>query len=183
MLAENALVAPPPRLIGIGGLSGAGKSTVAGALAPMLGPPMGAVWLRSDIERKSLFHVDEATRLPAEAYAPAATAEVYARLRHRAALALAAGACVVVDAVHARPDERAALEQVARDAGAPFLGVWLEAPTDLRAHRVDQRVGDASDADAGIARAQATYDRGPLAWRVIDATREPEAIAREIAGR
>jgi aminoglycoside phosphotransferase family enzyme/predicted kinase len=181
-LAEDALALAPPRLIGIGGLSGAGKSTVAGALAPRTGPPPGAIWLRSDVERKNMFRVDEATRLPAAAYTAAVTAEVYARLRRRAAFALSAGASVIVDAVHARADERDALQQVARDAGAPFLGVWLEAPTDLRAQRVDVRVGDASDANASIARAQASYDQGAMGWRRIDATRDLAAILDVLAG-
>ena len=179
-LAEDALARSPPRLIGVGGLSGTGKSTVAGALAPRIGPPPGAIWLRSDIERKCMFHVDETTRLSPEAYTPEATAEVYARLRRRAALALAAGASVVVDAVHARADERAALERIARDAGAPFLGVWLEAPTDLRARRADRRVDDASDADASIARAQAAYDRGAMTWRQVDAARAPDEVVSAI---
>ena len=41
-LASSLLAAPQPRLIAIGGLSGAGKSTVAVAVAPMLGLPPGA---------------------------------------------------------------------------------------------------------------------------------------------
>src|SRR5262245_27761529 len=57
--AALAYLAPPePQLIAVAGLSGTGKSTLARALAPRIGPVPGAVHLRSDLERKSLFGVD-----------------------------------------------------------------------------------------------------------------------------
>ncbi len=59
----------PPRLVAVGGLSGAGKSALAGALAPRLGRAPGALWLRSDLERKAMFAVEETVGLPASAYA------------------------------------------------------------------------------------------------------------------
>src|SRR6185437_1667099 len=75
------LIAPPPaRLVAVGGLSGTGKSLLTQALAPMLLPEPGAVWLRSDVERKRLFGVAETDRLPAEAYASEVTARIYAAL-------------------------------------------------------------------------------------------------------
>jgi aminoglycoside phosphotransferase family enzyme len=56
-LASSLLAQPRPRLIAIGGLSGAGKSTVAAAVAPMLGLPPGARILSTDRIRKSLHGV------------------------------------------------------------------------------------------------------------------------------
>jgi predicted kinase len=70
-----------------------------------------------------------------------------------------------VDAVHARPDERAAVEAVAREMGVGFEGVWLEAPEAELIRRVAARTGDASDADAAVVRAQLTYDLGEIGWR------------------
>ena len=61
-----------PRLIAIGGLSGTGKSSVAKALAPKLGPAPGAVVLRSDVLRKQLAGVGEQERLPSSSYTAAA---------------------------------------------------------------------------------------------------------------
>ena len=58
----------PPRLVAVGGLSGTGKTTLAAALAPELGLAPGAVHLRSDLERKTLFGVEETVRLPAQSY-------------------------------------------------------------------------------------------------------------------
>ncbi len=74
-----------PRLVAVGGLSGAGKSALAGGLAPMLGRPPGALWLRSDVERKAMFGVADRVRLAADAYAPDVTREVYRRTRRQGA--------------------------------------------------------------------------------------------------
>lgn len=52
--AQAFLQHSPPRLIAIGGLSGSGKSTIAGLLAPLIGAAPGARWLRTDVLRKSL---------------------------------------------------------------------------------------------------------------------------------
>lgn len=153
-----------PELLAVGGLSGSGKSTFAARIAPATGRAPGAVVLRSDIERKRLAGIGESERLPASAYTPEASAKVYARLSALAARVLAAGHGVIVDAVHARPDERAAIEQVARAAGAPFRGVWLEAPRETLIARVGARTGDASDADADVVRQQLAYDLGAIGW-------------------
>ena len=56
--AVQFLAYGPPRLVAIGGLSGVGKSALAGALAPEIGRAPGALWLRSDLERKAMFAVD-----------------------------------------------------------------------------------------------------------------------------
>ena len=85
----------PPRLVAIGGLSGTGKTTLAAALAPELGSAPGAVHVRSDLERKALFGVEETVRLPAQSYTAQASAEVYAIVLRKARLALAAGQSVV----------------------------------------------------------------------------------------
>ena len=53
----------PPRLVAVGGLSGVGKSALAAALAPRLGRAPGALWLRSDLERKAMFGVEETAHL------------------------------------------------------------------------------------------------------------------------
>jgi hypothetical protein len=175
-LTEAALAPTPVWLIAIGGLSGTGKSTLAARLAPEIGPIPGAVHLRSDVERKRLAGVDERERLPSGAYTLAATDEVYAVLRARAAAVLASGHGVVVDAVHQRPDERAALAEVARQAGVAFAGLWLEAPLDALEARVAARRGDASDATAEVVRAQAERDPGPLDWTRVATTGTPEEV-------
>ncbi|GGC65901.1 bifunctional aminoglycoside phosphotransferase/ATP-binding protein [Chelatococcus reniformis] len=175
-LADSFLAPVPARLVAVAGLSGTGKSTLAGRLAPRLGRAPGAVHLRSDIERKRLFGVMESEQLPPEAYDAGAGEAVYAALARKATAALEAGAAVVVDAVYARAHERAALEAVARNAGVPFAGLWLTAPEDVLVARVEARRGDASDARADTVRAQQRYDTGPIGWSRIDATPTPDRV-------
>lgn len=175
-LAEAALAPSPALLVGIGGLSGTGKSTLAARLAPEIGPIPGAVHLRSDVERKRLAGRGELERLPPAAYTLAATEAVYAELRARAAAILAAGHGVVVDGVHQRMDERAALAQVAQQAGVPFTGLWLQAPVDALEARVEARRGDASDATAEVVRHQAARAIGDLDWVCLDASGTPAEV-------
>src|SRR5690242_7621846 len=78
VLAQKLIAPAKPGLVAIGGLSGTGKSLLARALAPAITPLPGAVVLRSDIERKTLFGAAETARLPKAAYTADATAKVYA---------------------------------------------------------------------------------------------------------
>lgn len=179
--ARRFLAPPPPRLIAIGGLSGTGKSTLAGALAPLVGAAPGALHLRSDLERKALAGIEPTDRLPPEAYTPEQSRAVYARLADRTRRALAAGHTVVVDAVFAQPQERADVAALALKLSVPFRGLWLEAPAELAESRVAKREGDASDATPDVVRRQATFDTGPIEWIVLKTSNAPgEVRARAI---
>lgn len=158
-----------PTLTAVGGLSGAGKSTLAAALAaePLFGP-VGAIRLNSDVARKRLYGVTPEESLPPEAYQRAVSERIYAQLRADAAQTLAAGASVIIDAVHARASEREAVAALAAEAGAPFVGLWIDAPTELRAARADARRDDPSDADASLATAQDSWDLGEMRWTRLD---------------
>lgn len=162
--ATASLAPPRPTLIAVGGLSGTGKSTLAARLAPLLGAAPGALHLRSDLERKSLHGVTETDRLPATAYSRQASMRVYEVLLEKAGVALDAGHAAIVDAVFAQPQERDAIEQVASARKIPFSGLWLEAPPEVLRGRVDQRRGDASDADAAVVEKQLTYELGSINW-------------------
>jgi aminoglycoside phosphotransferase family enzyme/predicted kinase len=173
----------PPRLIAIGGLSGTGKSVLARALAADLAPPPGAVVLRSDVERKRLCGRQEDEPLSAGAYTAEVTARVYEAICNQARRALAAGHTAIIDAVFAKPSERALAARSA--AGATFVGLFLAADLTTRARRVGTRRGDASDADAVVARDQEGYDLGDLDWRCVDASGAREdtlARARTVIG-
>lgn len=165
-----------PSLVAVGGLSGTGKTTLAMALAPDLGRAPGAIVVRTDVERKRISGVEWDAPLPPGHYTPQDSVRVYAEVMHRAETVLRAGQSAVVDAVFARPDERAAVERVARDAGVAFTGIWLEVPEAVAVSRIEARRGDASDATPAVARRQRGYDLGTMEWRRLDASRDPSAI-------
>jgi aminoglycoside phosphotransferase family enzyme/predicted kinase len=154
----------PPRLLAIGGLSGSGKTTLALKLAPEIGRAPGAVVVRTDVERKRQAGIPLEEPMPAGSYSPEASARVYAACLARAERVLRAGHSVVLDAVFARPDERAAAEALAGKVRVPFQGIWLDVPKDVAQQRVTDRKGDASDATASVVERQFGYDLGAIAW-------------------
>lgn len=173
-----ALIAPkPPCIVATGGLSGTGKSVLARDIAPGIGPEPGALIVRTDVVRKALFGVGETDRLPADAYTAQVTEKVYAAVAERCARIARAGHGAIADAVFAHPRERTLIEQAAAQAGVAFTGLMLEADIDTRVARVGGRKGDASDADAKIARQQEDYDIGPCDWARVDATGTPDDTA------
>jgi aminoglycoside phosphotransferase family enzyme/predicted kinase len=178
-LAAAYLAPPPPILIAIGGLSGTGKSTLANIVAALVGAAPGALHLRSDVERKRLFGVPETQRLDRQHYRIGTAQRVYNIIEDKARRALAAGHPVIVDAVFAKQDERAAAEAIARKAGCEFVGLWLTAPAETLISRVERRRGDASDADRRVVREQLSYDLGDIAWTHIDASQTPERSLAE----
>jgi uncharacterized protein len=181
-MADELLRPPTPCLIAIGGLSGSGKSALARALAPLVGGAPGAVVLRSDRVRKRLGGVPEFARLGPAGYTPEASRRVYGTLIERSTQVLAAGHPTIVDAVFARPEDRAAIEAAAGPAAVPFVGLWLEAPERVLVDRVLRRKADASDADASVVRAQQAQATGPVHWHRIDAAPGPgEVLARAVS--
>ncbi|KXF75857.1 aminoglycoside phosphotransferase [Paramesorhizobium deserti] len=181
-LARDLLHEYPPRLIAIGGLSGSGKTTVAEALATHVGPPPGARILESDRIRKAMHGVPSETRLPDRAYRREVSIKVYREMAWRAGLILSEGGSVVADAVFDRPDDRKFIETQARDRNLPFLGIWLEADPALLWQRISERTSGPSDATVDILSRQLQRHAGNVAWRKLDAARQPADIGAEILG-
>ena len=173
--AARAITPPAPAFLAVGGLSGTGKSKLARMLAPAIEPMPGAVIVRSDVERKALFGLREAEKLPASAYSEEVNAKVYATLGDKGRRIVAAGHSVIIDAVFAKPEERAAIAQAAKLTQLPLRGLFLTADMATRLSRVGRRLHDASDADVAMAQAQERYHLGPLDWLPIDASGTPEA--------
>src|SRR5215831_16395732 len=141
-LAVNLLARAKPRVLGIGGLSGTGKTALAQSLAPSLAPAPGALVFRSDVERKALYGVGEHERLSPPAYRAEVSERVYRIIIEKAARVARAGHAAIVDAVFARGEERAAIETAATAAGVEFHGLFLAADLATRVQRVSARTGD-----------------------------------------
>lgn len=176
-LALAYLDAPSPRLVAIGGLSGTGKTTLARALAPAIGPAPGAVILRSDVTRKRLMGVEDTVRLSDSAYTPEVNAKVFSGMARTASQILAAGHAVVMDAVYGLEEERAEIAGVAARARVPFDGLWLETDAEILSRRIVGRERDASDATLAVLKKQLAGIAPPANWTGIDASGTPEAIA------
>ncbi len=174
-----AVLQPAPAVVlAIGGLPGTGKSTLARALAPQLGPSPGAVVVRSDEIRKRLHGVAPEQRLPPDAYTPQASAAVFAELTKAVRVIAASRHAVIADATFMADAHRA---MVTAAAGEHFLGVWLHAPIPVLETRVAARTGDASDADLAVLRSAARHDPGAGNWLAVDATDANVAQAMIVA--
>ncbi|MBO6755141.1 MAG: AAA family ATPase [Roseibium sp.] len=173
-LALSCLEPSEPTLIGLGGLSGTGKTTLAYGLAPSLGRVPGARVLRTDVERKARLGLADTEPAPMDAYSRAASDAVYDAVCDQARRILAAGHSALFDAVFADEAERAHAETLAGAAEASFCGLWLTAPKKVMIARVENRFGDASDATRDVIDLQSTYDVGRMTWTPVDASGTPE---------
>ncbi|AIR88169.1 AAA family ATPase [Pseudomonas cremoricolorata] len=151
-LAES-YSAIPSRLLAIThGVSAVGKSHVALRLVESL----GAVRVRSDVERKRLFGQG--------LYDQDASNATYARLHTLAGIILKAGLPVVLDATYLQQQQRQAAAQIASDTGVPFLILDCQAPEAVIVSWLEQRQAenvDPSDATLEVVKAQQA-SREPL---------------------
>lgn len=139
-LAERYGAIPSRFLAITHGVSATGKSHVALRLVEAL----GAIRVRSDVERKRLF--DTPRQQPEGGlYGAQATADTYARLHALAAVALHAGFPVVLDATYLQQPQRRAARQTAEETGAPFFILDCQAPEATIARWLEQRQGQGSD--------------------------------------
>jgi aminoglycoside phosphotransferase family enzyme/predicted kinase len=168
--AFSYLTPSPARLIAVGGLSGSGKSRLAREIAPSIGASPGALVLRSDVIRKRLAGVNPLVRLEAAAYGAEMTERTYATLYDQTDQALAAGHTVIADAVFAMPEQRSAMAEIAEKRYVDFIGLWVEAPFEVLAERIEKRRGNASDATVEVLKKQMDYDLGEIDWQRIDSS-------------
>jgi uncharacterized protein len=91
-------------------------------------------------------------------------------------MGLAGGRTVILDAVHAKPEERSAIAALATGMGAIFTGIWLEAPPATLRQRIEQRRQDISDATPAVLDQQLSYDLGPQSFAIVDAGRPLDAV-------
>ena len=151
-LAERLAASGQAALLIMHGLAGSGKSTLARGLQEAL----GAVCLRSDVERKRLHGLAplarSASALDADLYASGASERTYAHLAELARVLLAARTPVIVDAAFLQRAQRERFAGLARDASAGFLIAACGASEATLRARVAARERSASDAsEAGLA--------------------------------
>jgi aminoglycoside phosphotransferase family enzyme/predicted kinase len=156
-VAESIASPRPALVLATCGVAGSGKTTVAQHLLESL----GAVRVRSDVERKRLAgltaHEHRPAAVGADLYAPATTQATYERLRSAAAAIVDAGFAAIVDATFQRRAERRALRQRAQSLGARFALIVCSAPPAVLRARVAARLArgaDASDATLEVLAAQ-----------------------------
>lgn len=148
-LALECLHARSPRLLITHGLPGSGKSRLALAAAERL----GAIRLRSDVERKRLFGLSalERSQPAQDIYSLSATRRTYQHLLDTARALLQAGHIVIVDAAFLQLGERAMFRHLAAEANAGFAIVSLQPTSAILRERVLHRAAHGNDAsEAGI---------------------------------
>lgn len=170
---------PAPMLIIMHGLSGSGKSWLSARLAAAL----GAVRMRSDVERKRLAAQDD--HGGSDLYSGLATDRTYARLLEGAESCLRGGLDAIVDAAFLEHSQRHRFELLAQRLGVPFRIVACEADVAEMKRRIAARRSlhnDPSDADAAVLDQQLAHRRplepGEEQWALHVNTRSEGAEAR-----
>lgn len=172
-------------LVLVGGLPGAGKSTLAAGIAERQGWSV----LRSDEVRKDLAglaHDEPVSAAFGEGlYRPELTADVYAALLERAGHALELGEPVVLDASWSDRRWREAAVEVARRTSSDLVELRCDAPAPLAAARIAERRergGDPSDATPEVAAAMAaSADPWPSAMSIDTAGTSTSALDQALA--
>lgn len=152
-LAGDIAHGAKPVLLLMHGFSGAGKSRVAAALVEAL----GAIRVRSDVERKRLFGLDPVARsqsgVDTGIYDREAGAKTYARLADCARTILAAGYPAVLDAAFLARRQREPMFELAEQLRVPIRIVDCSADADVLRGRVRARAargGDPSEATVEV---------------------------------
>ena len=152
-LARSCLTRRRPAVIITQGLPGCGKSTFAQLALERL----GAIRIRSDVERKRLFGLtalaDSKALTDADIYSEEATHRTYARLQELARKIIAAGFTVIIDAAFILRSERETFRALALELGVPFVIAHVETDAALLAERLALRSSqrkDPSEADISV---------------------------------
>jgi len=152
-LAENYIEPTKPRLFITHGLSGSGKTTVSQALLQAY----PSIRIRSDIERKRLWGVQERQRKNIDVhkgiYSSDSSVQTYQILLDLSEQLLKAGFSVIVDATFLKQKQRNLFRKLAELENIEFTIMHCIASLSVMKNRVEQRSKedrDASDADLAV---------------------------------
>lgn len=137
---------PQGQLIIMSGLSGSGKSTVAGQLAAQI----NAIQIRSDAVRKHLAGIPLEQKGSDEIYTDEMTQKVYARLLELGLLLTQQGWTVILDAKYDRRRLRSDVITAATEHHIPLRILHCTAPTEVICDRLRHRQGDITDATVDL---------------------------------
>ncbi len=156
-LAERYTSIPQPYLLIMHGVSGTGKSTASGAIVEKL----GAIRIRSDVERKRMHGLERQARSDSELdgglYTPEASAALYRRLANLAETLLRAGHPVVIDAAFLKRAQRTLFHDVAQRLGVAHLIVHCNTEESFVREWIRRRAAagtDVSEAGESVLDAQ-----------------------------
>ncbi len=158
-LAKKYTKTGKPRLFITHGFSGSGKTHLT---QPFL-EQLGAIRIRSDIERKRLFGLAPNTRSSSAVdegiYTPQTSTQVYQHLLNLAETLLKSGYPVIVDATFLDKTTRDSFRQLAAGLNTPFTILDFQAEIPLLRARIQQRLRnnrDASEATLAVLEQQLT---------------------------
>ena len=135
---ERIPMSDTTRLVVVCGLPGAGKSTVASAVADRL----DAALVRTDVVRKELF--------PDPSYTAEESRRTYEAVYDRAGDRLAGGDSVVLDGTFRRAARRQEARDLAERRGADLRLVRVSCDERTAKARIRSRADDPSDADVDV---------------------------------
>ncbi len=165
----------PPKLLITHGMSASGKS----AVSRLLLEHVGAIRIRSDVERKRLFGIkadtDGRSAVGEGIYTAEATKRTYQKLEELAALLLDAGYTVIVDAVFSDYVDREKFRQLALSRKVPFVILQCRADIEILRQRIGQREKEVSDADLQVLEMQ--YSR----WQPLHDHERPITVTVDTA--
>jgi aminoglycoside phosphotransferase family enzyme/predicted kinase len=149
-LARSYTRLSKPRLIITRGMSASGKSTLTQPLLEF----MGAIRIRSDVERKRLFGIPAGTGSAAGIdkgiYSAEAGIKTYEKLLQLANALLEAGITVIVDAAFLKYEQRRPFRELALNKRMPFIILEFSASAETLRRRIQARTHDVSDADLSV---------------------------------
>ena len=158
------------RVVAIGGLSGAGKTTLGRALSPKF----LAIHVRSDAVRKHLFGYSVEKKAPLEAYSTEHSEKTYRGLEERLGYVLDAGFNAIIDGVFADEGDRDSLENICHHKSVSFTGIWCSVPADIAQKRIISRMHDRSEEGKGYDTDMLHHEKqlllnpGRITWHRLD---------------